>query len=139
LAVAGVAVAEGDGVVEDEVFVVPVAHDLRQVGDGEVARRLGAAGVEELVVRVRREAEEAALAPLERLLPALVEPDAAGAAAGHDVDGLVVDVPLGNGLAARGDLDKVLVLLVVAVKVEKSALDALPGQSPTSTCFMSLM
>src|SRR5207249_7951187 len=73
--------------------------------------------------------EEAALAPLEGLFTALVVPDAAGAAAAQDVDGLVVHVVLGDGGAPGRDLDDVLVLAVVTVHVAESALDALarPG------------
>src|SRR5205823_14428573 len=88
----------------------------------EVARRLRAADVEELVVHVGREAEEAAFAPLERLLALLVIPDAGRASAGDDVDRLVVHVALGGCRAAGWNLDDVDVRLVFAVQIKEGAL-----------------
>ena len=124
------AVVEDAGVVEDEVGVVEEVHHGELVGDGGEAGGLRAGAVEVLVLGVEGDAEGRAGAPLEGVLGAAGELDGGGAAAGDDVDVLVVEVLLDVELTAGFDLGDVgaeVVALAREVDVCAAAAEAGPG------------
>ena len=70
-------------------------------------------------------------APLEGLLVGIVVPDGGGAAAGEDVDHLLIEVAFGVGGAAWGDLDDVGVIDAAgAFQVDDGAVRALAAPGP---------
>ena len=130
VALIGGAALEFVVVVEDEFDLVGEVEVDGEVGDGGEAGRFGPGAVEVLVLGVEGNAEEGARAPLEGVLGAAGELDGGGAAAGDDVDELVVHVALRVQLTAGQDLGDVGVAEVAAasqVHVGAVAPQAVPG------------
>src|SRR5437773_4340536 len=73
-------------------------------------------------------------APFKRLYRMLVAPDGSGAMSRDDVESFGIHVSQGRGVAARRELDDVLVGLVISVQVAQSPFDAIalarPGAQP---------
>ena len=99
--------AERERVVEDELRLVEDVEDDRQVRHGREPGRLGARPIEDLVLRVHRNAEYRRRSPLERVALAVRFLDGRSPAARDDVDQLVVHMLLGVELPARRNLDHV--------------------------------
>ena len=107
---AGEAVLEVVGRVEDEMDVVIHVDDRRAIGHRDVARRRGAGAVEMPVPGVERDREHRAGLPLERDTIAGVVPHRRRSAAVEHEDHLLVELALRLERAARGNFAHVAVV-----------------------------